>query len=268
VVYPRDHQRTRLTHALEVAQVALSIASGIGVNTTLTEAIALGHDCGHGPGGHASEEAFDQFIPGGFDHALWGADVTLTPLNLCAETLDGIRHHSWSLPTPATLEGEIVSWADRIAYCCHDFADAAAVGVVSGHDLPAEVAQVAGTTQREMLTTFIHAILATVRERGVIGMDPVTANALATLRRFNYEQIYIRPDSLAQAETVIKVLRELVEFYLDHPTQLPSFTPEEDLVHSAVTYVGGMTDRFAFERAEELLGWDPERLPQGIGRGA
>lgn len=268
VVYPRDHQRTRLTHALEVAQVASSIAAGLGLNTTLTEAIALGHDCGHGPGGHASEEAFDAFIPEGFDHAPWGANVTLVPLNLCQETLDGIRNHSWSLPSPVTLEGEIVSWADRIAYCCHDFADAAAVGVVSAADLPAEVAQVAGITQREMLTTFIRAILATARTQGVIGMDPVTANALAVLRRFNYERIYTRPDSLAQAESVIKVLRGLVEYYVANPAQLPPYEPEADLLRTAVTYVGGMTDRFAFERAEELLGWDPERLPQGIGRGA
>ncbi len=93
VVHPTDHQRTRLTHALEVAQVARSIAAGIGANITLADAMALGHDCGHGPGGHASEQAFDAFIPEGFDHGPWGADVSLASLNLCAETLDGIRNH-------------------------------------------------------------------------------------------------------------------------------------------------------------------------------
>ncbi|HEY0519118.1 MAG TPA: HD domain-containing protein, partial [Ilumatobacteraceae bacterium] len=90
-VFPDDHQRTRLTHALEVAQVATSVARAIGLNVALTEAIALGHDCGHGPGGHASEDALSPYVGGGYDHAVWGADVTLTPLNLCAETLDGIR---------------------------------------------------------------------------------------------------------------------------------------------------------------------------------
>ena len=93
VVYPTDHQRTRLTHALEVAQVATSIARAAGVNVTLADAIALGHDCGHGPGGHASEDAFDEFIEGGYEHGPWGADVVLAGLNLCAETLDGIRNH-------------------------------------------------------------------------------------------------------------------------------------------------------------------------------
>ena len=107
VVHPTDHQRTRLTHALEVAQVARSIAAGIGANVTLADAMALGHDCGHGPGGHASEQAFDAFLPEGFDHGPWGSDVSLEPLNLCAETLDGIRNHSWSRPTPSTVEGEL-----------------------------------------------------------------------------------------------------------------------------------------------------------------
>ncbi len=110
-VFPEDHMRTRLTHALEVTQVAVGVARPLGLNVALTEAIALGHDCGHGPGGHASEEALDPYLPGGFDHAPWGADVALTPLNLCAETLDGIRNHSWSRPAPATPEGEVVSWA-------------------------------------------------------------------------------------------------------------------------------------------------------------
>ena len=110
-VFPEDHMRTRLTHALEVAQVAVGVARPLGLNVALTEAIALGHDCGHGPGGHASEEALDPYLPGGFDHAPWGADVALAPLNLCAETLDGIRNHSWSRPAPATPEGEVVSWA-------------------------------------------------------------------------------------------------------------------------------------------------------------
>ncbi|HSZ37967.1 MAG TPA: HD domain-containing protein, partial [Acidimicrobiales bacterium] len=95
-VFPQDHQRTRLTHALEVAQVASAIARALRLNVALTEAIALGHDCGHGPGGHASEDALDPYVAGGFDHAPWGARVSLAPLNLCAQTVDGIANHSWS----------------------------------------------------------------------------------------------------------------------------------------------------------------------------
>ena len=271
VVYPTDHQRTRLTHALEVAQVATSIARSLRVNVTLADAMALGHDCGHGPGGHASEEAFDAFITEGFDHGPWGADVTLSPLNLCAETLDGIRNHSWSRPAPTTVEGEIVSWADRIAYCAHDLEDAIHAGIVSPDELPAEVVEVAGPTRRQQLATFIRAVVDTACATGTVGMDATTASALATLRRFNYERIYTRPDSLAQARAVIEVLHGLVDYYLENPALLPGVPHDLDgdqLVRAVVTYVGGMTDRFAFDRAEEYLGWESQRLPRGIGRGA
>jgi dGTPase len=135
-IFPADHQRTRLTHALEVAQVATSVARACRLNVALTEAIALGHDCGHGPGGHASEDALSAFLPEGFDHAVWGADVSVAGLNLCEETLDGIRNHSWSRPAPSTPEGEVVSWADRIAYVCHDWEDAVSAGIVSPELLP------------------------------------------------------------------------------------------------------------------------------------
>ena len=125
-----DHLRTRLTHAVEVAQVATGIARVAGLCVPLTEAIALAHDCGHGPAGHASEEAFSPYVPGGYDHAVYGADVTLAPLNLCVETLDGVRNHSWRRPAPSTPEGEVVAWADRIAYVCHDFEDAVRAGIL------------------------------------------------------------------------------------------------------------------------------------------
>jgi len=273
VVYPTDHQRTRLTHALEVAQVATSIARGVGANVTLAEAIALGHDCGHGPGGHASEDAFDTFLADGYNHGPWGADVVLTGLNLCSQTLDGIRNHSWSRPVPGTVEGEIVSWADRIAYCAHDLEDAASAGILSLDDLPAEVVAVCGRTRRQQLGAFVRAVIGTVAATGQVGMAAEPAAALAAMRAFNYERIYTRPDSLAQAAAVIEVLRALVTYYCERPDSIPSdvATPELDpdaVVQAAVTYVAGMTDRFAFETAADLLGWDPERLPRGIGRGA
>ena len=268
VVYPTDHQRTRLTHALEVAQAAVAMARGIGVNVTLADAMALGHDCGHGPGGHASEDAFDEFIEGGYDHGPWGADVVLADLNLTVQTLDGIRNHSWSRPAPSTLEGEIVSWADRIAYCAHDLEDAVYAGIVSLDDVPDVVREVAGTSRRQQLATFINAVIETTSRTGMVGMDKTTAEALGELRRFNYERIYTRPESVAQSTTVVRVLRDLVNYYLDRPEAMPEEYRGEDLVRGAVTYVGGMTDRFAFERAQLLLGWDPKKLPRGIGRGA
>src|SRR6478735_2607233 len=261
VVYPSDHQRTRLTHALEVAQVATSIARGVGANVALAEAIALGHDCGHGPGGHASEDAFDAFLPDGYEHGPWGADVVLTSLNLCAETLDGIRNHSWSRPTPATIEGEIVSWADRIAYCAHDLEDAIGAGIVAAADVPRVVVETCGGSRREQLRTFVREVIATVARTGSIGMGADVADALAQLRAFNYERIYTRPESLAQSAAVVAVLQALVTHHLVHPDLLPGGPAEGAPVHAAVSYVGGMTDRFAFDTAVQVLGWDPARLP-------
>jgi len=261
-VFPDDHQRTRLTHALEVAQVAMSVARALGLHVALAEAIALGHDCGHGPGGHASEDALSPFLPGGFDHAPWGADVTLVPLNLCAETLDGIRNHSWSRPAPATPEGEVVSWADRIAYVCHDFEDAVATGVVTPDQLPALVRDRCGVTRREQLGAFIRGMIDAAATTGRIGMTAGPAEALAAFRRFNYDHIYLRPESRQQATSVVSLLRALVEHYAAHPHLLPGTV--DDPVFSAVAYVGGMTDRFACRQAITLLGWPPEQLPHGI----
>ncbi len=266
-VHPADHQRTRLTHALEVAQVATSVARGCGLNVALTEAIAIGHDCGHGPGGHASEDAFDTFLPGGYDHAVWGADVVLAPLNLCAQTLDGIRNHSWSRPAPATPEGVVVSWADRIAYTAHDLEDAVHAGIVPADALPDDVAAVCGRSRREQLGTFVGELVRTTTSTGVIGMSEKPAQALAALRRFNYERIYTRPEALAQSAAVVRVLRALVEHYVERPGALPleHRAPElDDPVRAAVTYVGGMTDRYAFRTAVELLGWPADQLPVGI----
>jgi len=271
-VLPEDHQRTRLTHALEVAQVAVAIARAVGANVALTEAIALGHDCGHGPGGHASEDAFSPYVEGGYDHATWGADVVLAGLNLCRETLDGVRNHSWSRPAPSTPEGEIVSWADRIAYVCHDFEDAVHVGIVRPDQLPELVRRHCGERRSRQLHTFIDAVADTVRSTGRIGMDPVTARALAEFRQFNYDHIYMRPASLAQSEMVITVLRALVEHLADNPDLLvrqsgdhPADRGSKAALEAAVGHVGGMTDRYAFTQAVELLGWDPAALPPGIG---
>ncbi|MGZ4674038.1 MAG: HD domain-containing protein [Ilumatobacteraceae bacterium] len=267
-VFPDDHQRTRLTHALEVAQVATSVARALGLNAALTEAIALGHDCGHGPGGHASEDALTPYVAGGYDHAVWGADVTLIPLNLCAQTLDGIRNHSWSRPAPLTPEGEVVSWADRIAYVCHDFEDAVAARIVTPSALPELVRERCGERRSHQLGAFITAMIQAAGQTGRVGMVAETAEALAQFRRFNYDNVYLRPVSQEQARSVISLLQALVEHYAAHPWLLPDVgnvdAGSPAALHHAVAYVGGMTDRFACRQAVALLGWDTARLPQGI----
>ncbi len=266
-VFPRDHQRTRLTHALEVAQVATAVARAVGLNVALTEAIALGHDCGHGPGGHASEDAFAPYLAGGYDHAVWGADVVLAPLNLCSETLDGVRRHSWSLPSPRTPEGVVVSWADRCAYCAHDLEDAVSAGIVDTAELPPAVSDIAGATRSSQLRVFVGALVECIATTGRVGMHYEAAAALAELRRFNYERIYTQPASVRQGRAVVAVLRALVDYFVEDPRRLPappSPGDRDDPVRRTVAYVAGMTDRFAFETALSRLGWDPRRLPRGV----
>ena len=261
-----DHLRNRLTHAIEVCQVAVSISRPVGLNVALTAAAATGHDCGHGPAGHASEGALSPFVPGGYHHAVYGADVVLAPLNLCAETLDAIRNHSWNRPAPLTPEGEVVAWADRIAYVCHDFEDAVAAGIVAQGDLPLAVTEVVGADRRSQLHGFITAMVETIAEHGVVAMRMAEAEALAAFRAFNYERIYLRPESVEQADRAAALISGLAEYYLDHPADLPDdvgLAPgSAEATEAAVRYVSGMTDRFAHRAAVELLGWDPAALPR------
>jgi dGTPase len=259
-----DHLRTRLTHAIEVAQVAVGIARPAGLNVALTAAAATAHDCGHGPAGHASEDAFSSFLPGGYHHAVYGADVVLAPLNLCAETLDAVRNHSWNRPAPLTPEGEVVAWADRIAYVCHDFEDAVRAGIVRPEDLPAEVAGVVGTRRSAQINAMIRAVLHTIETAGQVGMRTEEAAALAAFRAFNFERIYLRPASVAQAERVVELLRGLTDWYAGHPSAVDDAEAEADPVAAAVRHVSGMTDRYALRMAVEVLGWDPAKLPRGV----
>ncbi len=261
-----DHLRNRLTHAIEVAQVAVGIARPAGLNVALAEAAALGHDCGHGPAGHASEEALSPYLPGGYHHAIYGADVVLAALNLCNETLDAIRNHSWNRPAPTTPEGEVVAWADRIAYVCHDFEDAVRAGIVRASDLPDAVADVVGTRRSKQLDAFILGVLDTIANHGVVGMRTSVANALAAFRAFNFERIYLRAESIDQAERVVELLRALTDWFVARPSMLsldPGAT-EDERIAAAVHHVSGMTDRYALSLAVEHLGWDPAKLPRGV----
>jgi len=263
-----DHLRNRLTHAIEVAQVAVSIARPLGLNVALTEAAALGHDCGHGPAGHASEDALSPFVPGGYHHAVYGADVVLKHLNLCDETVDAIRNHSWNRPAPLAPEGEVVAWADRIAYVCHDFEDAVSARIVGESDLPDAVTDIVGSTRRGQLARFITSMVDVSARAGAIGLDPTTADALAAFRQFNYDYIYLRPAAQEQAANVIDLLQQLTEWLIHHPNHigegLATDIDTDEITAHAVRYVSGMTDRFALNLAVEHLGWAPEALPRSV----
>lgn len=265
-----DHLRNRLTHAVEVTQVATSLAAVLGLNVPLAEAIALGHDCGHGPAGHASEEAFTPFLPDGYDHAPYGAHVVLAKYNLTQEVIDGIANHSWKRPAPATPEGEVVSWADRIAYLVHDHQDALRAGIVSEEQLPSDVRDLAGTSQGSQINFFIQAMRDATVLSGHVGMTEEAASVLDSFRRHNFEKIYLRSASRTQGEKAISMLRDLVDYFIDAPGRIPDVanktvpfpsTPEEAAA-LAVHYVSGMTDRYAITLAVKLLGWAPTQLPR------
>jgi len=164
-----------------------------------------------------------------------------------------------------------VSWADRIAYVCHDWEDAVSAGIVTPDDLPEPVRRRCGTRRSSQLGEFVGAVVGAVTTTGRVGMDEETAEALAAFRRCNYERVYLRPASLTQGAAVIAVLRALVEHFADQPGRIPDVRRSGGLasggpeaLHAAVEYVAGMTDRYAMACATADLGWDPARLPRGV----
>lgn len=268
-----DHVRTRLTHAVEVAQVAVSITRAARLNESLTEAVALAHDIGHGPAGHTAEDAFSPYLADGYDHALWGADVILAPLNLCEETVEGVRNSPWRRPAPATPEAEVVSWADRIAYLCHDLEDAYRAGVITPDQFPARFRDALGESRSEQVGTFVRAVVDGINATGHVCMTEPYGTLLGDFREFNYTNIYLRPESEAQRQKAIRLLQGLVEFYIDNPGMLAAEHwerwghPEpgsEDAARGAVGYVAGMTDRFAVTAGVQHLGLSPADLPQPV----
>ena len=210
----------------------------------------------------------------GYDHAVYGADVTLAPLNLCVETLDGVRNHSWRRPAPSTPEGEVVAWADRIAYVCHDFDDAVRAGILEPDDLPAEVREVVGARPSAQIGVFMGAVLDAIDQTGAVGMTEPAASALAEFRAFNFERIYLRPAARRQAERVIRLLGDLVEHFADAPASHPAgarrrgrrprWRARPRPRRWRCSYVSGMTDRYALGLGVELLGWRPDDLPRGV----
>ena len=184
-----------------------------------------------------------------------------------------MRNHSWRRPAPATPEGEVVAWADRIAYVCHDFEDAVRAGILEPDDLPAEVRDVVGTRRSAQIGTFVLAVLDAIDRTGQVGMTEPAASALAAFRAFNFERIYLRPAALRQAERVIRLLRGLVDHFVDAPRRIPDARPARSRrrvrarprpPRSRSSYVSGMTDRFALGLGVELLGWRPDDLPRGV----
>jgi dGTPase len=253
-VWNKDHQRTRMTHALEVTQIGESIARAARLNVDLVRAICLGHDLGHGPFGHASERALAPLVAGGFDHALWGANVTAVPLNLTEEVLDGIRHHSWSLPTPLTPEGAVASLADRLAYLASDAEDALAAGVVTPSDFPPDIWRAVGGRKREFIADVIGSVLRVITETGIIGFELEVGEVLQQVRDFAYARIYHRPASEVQGAAVAEFLPRLVLRLAEEAPEILDVSggqDDETLIRSAVGYVVGCTDKYSIDLADQ-----------------
>lgn len=248
-----DHYRTRLTHTLEVSQIARTIARGLRLNEDLTEAIALGHDLGHTPFGHAGERALAAVCPHGFRHNLQSVRVVThienegRGLNLTAEVLDGIATHSTSAPTPLTLEGRVVRYADKIAYMNHDIEDAIRAGVLTEQDLPEGLQVHSGRPKSVRITRFVDSIIKNSGED--IRMDDETQAAYDTLRRFMFETIYVHPIIKAEEHKAVAMVRALYRYFMENPGLLPprfaAIARETDTDQAVCDYISGMSDRFA-----------------------
>ena len=262
-----DHYRTRMTHTLEVTRIARTITRGLALNEDLAEAIAMGHDLGHTPFGHAGEAALAELMPGGFCHneqSLRVVDMLENDgrgLNLSYEVRMGILGHTGSY-IPETLEGQIVRYSDRIAYVNHDIDDAVRAGILKAEDIPRAVTDVLGETHSDRIDTLVCDMIAASREEGQIVLSPAVEQALLTLRAFMFDRVYRNPIAKGQEGKARDMLKRLFEYYVNHPEALPAdFQPQmsfDGLERTVCDYIAGMTDKYAADKFAEIfipVGW-------------
>ena len=263
-----DHYRTRMTHTLEVTRIAKTVTRALGLNEDLAEAIAMGHDLGHTPFGHAGEAALTECWGRPFRHneqSLRVVDILEKDgqgLNLCNEVREGIVDHTGPV-IPKTLEGQIVRRADQIAYVNHDIDDAIRAGILTAEDIPRDIAAILGENQRDRINTLVCDVIFTSREAGSICMTPEIQKALADLRSFMFARVYHNPVAKGEESKAKDMLQMLFRFYVDHPEQLPAdFQPQlsfDGLGRTVCDYIAGMTDNYAIEKFNEIFvpsGWN------------
>ncbi len=257
-----DHYRTRLTHTLEVSQNARTIAKALRLNEDLVEAIALGHDLGHTPFGHAGERALNDVCPYGFSHSeqsVRTVDILEKDgqgLNLTYEVRDGILNHQ-TKGVPFTLEGRIVRISDKIAYIHHDMDDAIRAGILREQDVPREITEVIGDTLGKRLDHFIHDLVTNSVKVGDICMSAPVAEAMQKLRTFLFENLYTNPIAKGEERKAENLIKTLYDYYGKHIELLPRDyhqlmergEPKEKVL---CDYIGAMTDRFAIAKYEEI----------------
>lgn len=258
-----DHYRTRLTHALEVSQNARTIAKALRLNESLVEAIALGHDLGHTPFGHAGEGMLNELCNGGFKHNEQSVRIVEKlekdgkGLNLTWEVRDGILNHQTSL-MPSTLEGKIVRLSDKIAYINHDIDDAIRAHVLLEDDIPEEYRKILGFDTRERLNTLIHDIIDHSRNRNDIYMSPEVAGAMQGLRQFMFQSVYTNPIAKGEETKAKELLERLFVYYLKHIDVLPGYYLQmleegEENDRVVCDYIAGMTDQYAVAKYNEYF---------------
>ena len=252
-----DHVVTRLSHTLQVAQIGRALAQALGLNEPLVEAVCLGHEVGHPPFGHNGEVALSPYVEGEWLHSEQSVRVfeVLEPLNLTWEVIDGIRAHTWKVnPPPATQEGMILRFADRIAYLVHDMHDAIRAEILTVADLPGDSLEVFGEPGSEWVKRMIRAVIDESLERGEVAMRPDMLAAMHRFREFMYENVYLRPESQKQAEKAVRILRDLVDHYLENADEMPETyrQRQEPLVNQVIDVVAGMTDRYALRVHDQI----------------
>ena len=262
-----DHYRTRMTHTFEVSRIAGTITRALGLNEDLAEAIAVGHDLGHTPFGHAGEAALSRCLGKPFRHneqSLRVVDVLENEgrgLNLTNEVRMGIVGHTGSY-IPETLEGQVVRRSDQIAYVNHDIDDAIRAGILRNEEIPRSISEVLGCTHRERINTLVCDMIRTSREAGAICMTPQTDQALRDLREFMFDRVYRNPVAKGEESKAKAMLQRLFEYYIANPNEMPEdFQPQlsfDGMERTVCDYIAGMTDNYAVYKYSEIFiptGW-------------
>ena len=251
-----DHFRTRLTHTLEVSQIARTISRALNLNEDLTEAIALGHDLGHTPFGHCGERVLDKLLKNGFKHNIQSVRVVevLENLNLCRETVDGILTHSWGYK-PKTPEAQVVQYADKIAYINHDIQDSVRAGIISESDLPKDCIKYFSDKSSKRLDKMVSDIVFNSLGKQKVSMSEEGWGYTTKLREWLFQNVYVDSPAKLEEKKASRVVEGLFNYYKE---QLKNELPEEELETVITDYISGMTDRFAIERFSDIF------IPKGL----
>ena len=246
-----DHFRTRLTHTLEVSQIARTMARALRLNEDLVEAISLGHDLGHTPFGHCGEGILNELLPNGFYHNLQSVRVVdiLEDMNLCRETVDGILTHSWGYK-PKTPEAQIVQYADKIAYINHDIEDSVRAGVIAEADLPKECINYFSTNQSDRLGKMITDVITNSMNKPVVSMSEEGWYHVTKLREWMFEHVYLDPVTKSEEKKARNIIKSLFEYYSE---KLENYCEEEEIPALVTDYISGMSDQYAIRRYLDLF---------------